>query len=197
MNQRTIIFIGPSGSGKGTQAQLILETLKKADSDRKVLYIQSGQELREFMKQDNYLARRTKETLDEGGLMPSFMPIFIWGSFLVKNYSGVEHLVFDGTPRRLIEAEAMDSMFTFFNLEKPVVIYLDVPQEETVRRLMLRKRYDDTEEDIRKRLSWYHTEVEPALNHFRNREDVVVLDIDGNRPIEEIHEDIVKKIGLA
>lgn len=62
---------------------------------------------------------------------------------------------------------------------------------------MLRKRYDDTEEDIRKRLSWYETEVKPALDHFRNRRDVTVLDIDGNRPIEEIHQDIVKKVGLA
>jgi adenylate kinase family enzyme len=78
-----------------------------------------------------------------------------------------------------------------------VVIYLNVPQEETVRRLMLRKRFDDTEADIRKRLSWYHTDVEPALNHFRNRDDVVVLDIDGNRSVEDIHTDIVQKLGLG
>jgi adenylate kinase len=149
------------------------------------------------MKGDNYLAKLTDKTLSQGGLMPSFMPIYIWGNFLVKNYSGTEHLVFDGTPRRLIEAEAMDSMFTFFNLENPIIIYLAVPLEESVKRLMLRKRYDDTEEDIRKRLSWYETDVRPALDHFRNRKDVTVLDIDGNRSIEEIHQDIVKKTGLA
>jgi adenylate kinase len=196
MKAKTFVFIGPSGSGKGTQAHLLMETIKKDDPKGKILYIQSGQELRDFMKGDNYLAKLTNETLSKGGLMPSFMPIYIWGNFLVKNYTGIEHLIFDGTPRRLIEAEAMDSMFTFFNLENPVIIYLAVPIEESVKRLMLRKRYDDTEQDIRNRLSWYETDVKPALDHFRNRTDVTVLDIDGNRPIEDIHADIVKKIGL-
>lgn len=197
MKPLTFVFIGPSGSGKGTQAQLLMDTIKKVDPQGKILYIQSGQELREFMQEDNYLARLTNETLSKGGLMPTFMPIYIWGRVLVKKYTGKEHLIFDGTPRRLIEAEAMDSMFSFFNLENPIIIYIDVPKEESVKRLMLRKRYDDTEEDIRKRLSWYETDVKPALDHFRNRKDVIVLDIDGNRPIEDIHADIVKRVSLA
>lgn len=197
MKPQTYVFIGPSGSGKGTQAQLLMDAINKTDPNHKTLYIQSGQELREFMKGDSYISKLTNKTLNEGGLMPSFMPIYIWGNFLVKNYSGNEHLIFDGTPRRLIEAEAMDSMFSFFKLEKPWIIYLDVPFEESVKRLMLRKRYDDTEEDIRRRLSWYETDVKPALDHFRNRKDITVLDIDGNRSIEEVHQDIIKKIGLA
>ena len=196
MKPQTYVFIGPSGSGKGTQAQLLIDTLAKVAPEHKSLYIQSGQELREFMKEDSYLAKLTNKTLNEGALMPSFMPIYIWGRVLVNKYTGTEHLIFDGTPRRLIEAEAMDSMFTFFKLENPTIIYLNVPLEESVKRLMLRKRYDDTEVDIRKRLSWYEADVVPALNHFRNRKDVTVLDIDGNRPIEEIHADIVKQVGL-
>jgi adenylate kinase len=196
MKAKTFVFIGPSGSGKGTQAHLLMETIKKDDPDGKILYIQSGQELRDFMKGDSYLAKLTDRTLSNGGLMPSFMPIYIWGNFLVKNYTGTEHLIFDGTPRRLSEAEAMDSMFAFLNLEKPIVIYLAVPLEESVRRLMLRKRFDDTEEDIRKRLSWYETDVKPAIDHFRNRKDVTVFDIDGNRSVEEIHADIITKVGL-
>ena len=197
MKPQTYVFIGPSGSGKGTQAQLLIDTLAKVAPEHKSLYIQSGQELRDFMKEDNYLAKLTNKTLSEGNLMPSFMPIYIWGRVLVNKYTGDEHLVFDGTPRRLSEAEAMDSMFKFLDLEKPTVIYLAVPLEESVKRLMLRKRFDDTEEDIRKRLSWYEADVVPALNHFRNRKDVTVLDIDGNRSIEDIHADIVKKLGLA
>ena len=196
MKPQTYVFIGPSGSGKGTQAQLLMDTLAKVASEYKTLYIQSGQELREFMKEDNYLAKLTNETLSRGGLMPSFMPIYIWGRVLVEKYTGAEHLIFDGTPRRLSEAQAMDSMFTFLSLEKPTIIYLAVPIEESVKRLMLRKRFDDTEEDIRKRLSWYETDVKPALDHFRNRKDVTVLDIDGNRSIEDIHQDIIAKVGL-
>ena len=196
MKPQTYVFIGPSGSGKGTQAQLLMDTLAKVASEYKTLYIQSGQELREFMKEDNYLSKLTNETLSRGGLMPSFMPIYIWGRVLVEKYTGAEHLIFDGTPRRLSEAQAMDSMFTFLSLEKPTIIYLAVPIEESVKRLMLRKRFDDTEEDIRKRLSWYETDVKPALDHFRNRKDVTVLDIDGNRSIEDIHQDIIAKVGL-
>ena len=196
MKPQTYVFIGPSGSGKGTQAQLLMDTLAKVAPEHKSLYIQSGQELRDFMKEESYLAKLTNKTLSAGGLMPSFMPIYIWGRVLVKKYTGTEHLIFDGTPRRLIEAEAMDSMFSFFNLEKPWIIYLDVHKEESVKRLMLRKRADDTEEDIRKRLSWYEADVVPALNHFRNRKDVTVLDIDGNRSIEDIHADIIAKVGL-
>ena len=86
MKPKTFVFIGPSGSGKGTQAHLLMDTLKKDDPKGKILYIQSGQELRDFMKGDSYLAKLTDKTLSSGGLMPSFMPIYVWGNFLVKNY---------------------------------------------------------------------------------------------------------------
>ena len=70
--------------------------------------------------------------------MPEFMLIYIWSGLLIKNYTGVEHLVFDGTPRKLLEAKILDPVFSFYGLEKPWVVFLGVDHDVSTKRLSLR-----------------------------------------------------------
>ena len=72
--------------------------------------------------------------------MPKFMCIYVWGRRLVEEYTGNEHLIFDGTPRKLMEAKTLDELFPFFGLEKPWLIYLDVEHDESSKRLSLRQK---------------------------------------------------------
>jgi len=196
MKPQSFIFVGRSGSGKGTQAALLMDVLKKANPNRGVIYIQTGDELRKFIRGKSYTEKVTKELYDSGGLMPEFIMVYQWVRALVDNYTGAEHLVLDGTPRKPIEAKMLDSVFTFFKREKPWVINIEVDPEASFKRLLGRKRFDDNEEEIRKRLSWYETDVAPTIDHYRDNPDYNLLKIDGERSVEEIHADIVKKLGL-
>jgi adenylate kinase len=84
----------------------------------------------------------------------------------------------------------------FYKLDTPYVIHLDISEEESIKRLMGRGRIDDNIEDIKVRLSWYETEVEPAIDFYRNNSDYKFIKVDGTLPIERVHEYIIDKLNL-
>ncbi|MDE1975405.1 MAG: nucleoside monophosphate kinase [Patescibacteria group bacterium] len=201
MKPQSYIFMGRYGAGKGTQAKLLIEALAKADPDRKSIHIETGAEFRKFFGSDqNHTAQLTKKVVESGGLMPEFMPIYMWGRLLVSEYTGDEHIVFDGTPRKLLEAKVLDELPSFYGQNKPWLIYLDVDHEESSKRLSLRakdgNRKDDSEDALRERRVEYEKNIIPTIEWYRTNPNVNFLDIDGERTIEEIHADIVKKVGL-
>ena len=202
MSPQSFIFIGRYGAGKGTQAKLLMEALKKNDSNHSVLYVETGAEFRKFFTENtDYTARLSKKIIESGGLMPEFMPIYIWSKLLVDKYTGSEHLVFDGTPRKLLEAEVFEGAFSFYGLGKPWVIYLDVGHHESIGRLSLRakqsNRPDDEVKALEERRLEYEKSVVPVIEWYKTNPNVNFLDIAGERSIEDIHADIVEKLGLA
>jgi len=196
MKPQVFIFIGMSGCGKGTQAELLIKLLKEKDKSHGVLYAQTGQCFRDFVKGDSFTQRRTKEIIDAGDLVPEFMAINMWSNMLAKNYKEGDHIIFDGVPRKFHEAEVLDSVFGFYGLTRPAVIYLELSRGEAMKRLLKRKRADDTPASIEERINWYEKEVVEALKFFEENPNYLFLKIDGERSVEEIHEDIVKKTGL-
>ncbi len=196
MKLQSFIFIGISGSGKGTQADLLGKHLKSKDPSRGLLYVQTGAELRQFIQGPSLTQKIAKEIYLTGALQPEFVAIYQWVKALVERYTGNEHLIFDGMPRKVHEAGVFHSILDFYKLEKPWVINIKVSHDESLKRLMLRKRLDDTEEDIRVRLSWFEKEVVPTIEYFQNNPAYRFLSIEGERSIEEIHQDIVQKLGL-
>jgi len=196
MKPQSFIFIGRSGSGKGTQADLLIEYLKDKDPGHEVLHIESGKELREFIKGPSYTEQVTKKLYDGGGLIPEFVVVYLWAGMLIARFTGNEHLVFDGMPRKVHEAGALNSIFGFYGLSKPWIINIDISPEESTKRLLARKRFDDVQEEIDKRLAWYETDVVPTMKYYDGNPRYNLLKIDGGRPVEEIHADIVKKLSL-
>ncbi len=200
MKPQAFVFIGRYGAGKGTQASQLIEALKKKYPDREPLYVETGKEFRNFIQGPTYTATLSKGVIESGDLMPEFMPILMWATRLVGNFTGKEDLVFDGTPRKLIEAKIFDSVFPFYKLNKPWIIYLDVHHEESHNRLKIRAqtsgRVDDGSAQIEERKRAYEADVVPVIEYFRTSDKVNFLDIDGVRTIEEIHADIVKRLGL-
>ena len=100
MKPITCVFFGPSGSGKGTQAKMLIEYLSKLDPNRKTLYVETGQRFRDFTKTPNYTANKVKDLMANGKFLPSFFPVWTWSGFLIENFTGNEHLVFDGVCRQ-------------------------------------------------------------------------------------------------
>jgi len=173
-----------------------MDALRKNDRLCGIQYIQTGLELREFIKGTTYTEIQTKKAYETGALMPEFLTIYVWVKALVERHLGSEHLIFDGTPRKYFEAGVLDSVFKFYNMPKPWVINLEIDSEVAVSRLLQRKRLDDGESAIRKRLAWYEAEVVPTVNFYRSNHDYHFLAIDGNKPVEDVHKDILEKVGL-
>lgn len=196
MNQKTFIFIGRSGCGKGTQAKLLSEYLKKIDPSREVLYVQSGFEFREFIKGDSETQKLSKAIYDVGGLQPEFLAIYMWANVLVNKFTKNENIIMDGMPRKYHEAGVLDSIFDFYKLEKPIVINIDISKEASIDRLMARGRIDDNRDDIAERLAWYETDVVPAIGFYEKNNKYQFIKIDGNKSVQDVHKDIVDKVNF-
>ena len=196
MTPQAFIFIGRSGCGKGTQVELLMKALKEKDPSRDILYIQTGQEFRDFIKGDKLTQKISKNIYNAGGLQPEFLAAYMWIRQMVDKYVGNQHLIFDGTPRKFHEAGVLDSIFGFYDIKIATVINVDISPEESLKRLLLRKRLDDDEDNIKKRMAWYETDVAPAVEYYRTNPRYRFLKIDGERSVEDIHKDIVNQLDL-
>lgn len=192
MEPQTFIFFGQSGSGKGTQARLLLDYLQK-NSDRKALYVETGAKMRELAARDTFTSKLVQDVMNKGGLMPEFIPVWLWTGFFIENYSGEEHLVLDGLSRRLHEAPILDSAFDFYDIKNPIVLYLNMSRNRAFQLMKGRGRADDTDEYINNRLDWFEENVVPASNYFRGNSRYTFVEIDGEQGIEEVHREIVSK----
>lgn len=196
MSPKTFIFIGRSGCGKGTQAALLEAYIKEKQPKIAVIHLETGLLFREFIKSSSATAKLSTENYLSGGLQPEFLTVHLWSNFFVKNYKGGENMIIDGTPRKLQEAYILDSAFKFYKREKPTVIYLNVSRKWSEEKLLARKRQDDTKADIKSRLDWFDVDVVPTIDFYIKNKDYTVLNIDAERPVEKIHEDIVKSCGI-
>ena len=189
----TVIFIGRSGSGKGTQAELLIKRLTTIDS-KPVVYLETGRYVRELLKQPTYSGHLAKAASERGERQADFVAVYLWSNFLINNLQGGEHLVFDGTPRSLVEAQALDTAMIFYQCEKPFVIFLNLATAAARERLANRGRHDDDKDGIEKRLAWYERDVEPVIDYYRHHSGYQFISIDGEKSIETIHEEIRKSV---
>ncbi|MDP3954786.1 MAG: nucleoside monophosphate kinase [bacterium] len=169
--------MGPQGSGKSTQALKLAENLG-------LPYLQTGELFRKIAAGQEALAQKIKQTLAEGKLVPNEEYNQILGNEIIKpEYQN--GFVIDGSPRTLVQAETLP-------FEPDKVFYLAVSDEENINRLSKRGREDDTPDLINKRLSLYHEQTEPVLEYYRQKN--ILEEIDGERSIEAIFEDIKGRV---
>lgn len=192
---RTIVFFGVSGSGKGTQSELLVKHLKEK-TGRDVLVLETGRLLREFAAGEGYTQTLVKDAVDAGKLLPSFMPVYVNSKALVEQFTGEEHLIFDGVTRRETQVMMLDSMLRFYQRIPYDVIALELSEQSAMGRLQLRARSDDDVEKIRRRFMWYEKEVKPLIEKFKSF-DGVVHTVDGEPDIETIHKNVLAVLGLG
>lgn len=198
MDLKTAILIGPSGCGKGTQAQLLVEYLRTHDTEHPTHYFQTGEKFREFMEGSSYTQRKIKETLSRGGLAPGFLPIWIWSSLFIEGVTGDDHIVTDGFPRRAEEAPILHTAFEFLERERPVVISFEMPDEIIVERLVNgRKRFDDTPDKVAERLRWFRRDVSLAIRYFEEHPYYTVAHVNGDQTVNAVHQDVLAALSLT
>lgn len=191
--QQTFIFFGRSGSGKGTQAEMLRKYMQEKKGVEPI-YIETGQKFRNFIDQSNYSAELTKEVMSAGGLLPDFLPIWIWTTDLVNKFDGKRDLILDGLCRRPDEAPVLDSAVKFYKLGKPIVLYVKTSDEWSFARMKERGRKDDSDEYIRSRLKWFDWNVVPAMAYFYDNPDYHFFEINGEQSIEDVHKEIIAKV---
>lgn len=197
MNPKTVIFIGPQGSGKGTQIEKLYTVLSEKDPVRRIVDVQTGRRFRALVaKQETFSEKKVAETLDSGILQPDFITHLLWGQAFLEQLDNKSHLLIDGFPRTVPQAEVLEEALDFFERLHLDVINLDTPEQIVRDRMMSRAREDDTKESIEERLRWYQNETLPVLDFYRIRPDTTVHDLDGTQSIEEVHQAIVKALDI-
>lgn len=191
MQPKTIILVGPQGSGKGTQAALLAQALTKTGDE--LLRAETGNAFRALIQADHDTAVRVRASIEQGNIQPLFLAVTLWGSMFIEQYNNSSHMLIDGFPRRVEEAVILDDAFAFYGRDHVDVVLLDMSDELAIERMKGRGRDDDTEASMRERLSWYHRDTEPVLDYFRAHTRYAVHSIDGSRTIEEIQSDILSR----
>jgi len=197
MTPRTIIFIGPQGSGKGTQIDKLDGVLKEKDPTRQVVDIQTGRRFRAMAASgEGYTEKHIQDTLNTGILQPLFLSTVLWGDAMRTHLDDECHLLIDGFPRIIDEAKVLESALTFYCRSLVDIINLDTPEEVVRERMISRARPDDTNESIEERLRWYREQTLPVVEYYRSRTNTSVHDIDGTASIDEVHQAILAILQL-
>ncbi len=202
-----ILLIGPQGSGKGTQARILVEKFN-------LYYFESGAYLRKMAESNPDI----KKMLNEGKLVPdkeftSYLAAYLDDQNLYDN------ILFDGFPRTVSQYEFFKKWLTDRKVSLDLTILLKISEKETLRRLSARRqdpatgkiynlitepppsdidvtkliqRDDDKPEAIKKRLELFREQTEPLI--IRLREESEVIEVDGERPIETISDDLIKLV---
>jgi len=185
-----VVILGPPGSGKGTQAAMLVEHLN-------VPHISTGALLRGATKQGTELGLQAKSIIDKGDLVPDEIMLGI-----VEERLGQEDVangfVLDGYPRNVAQAKSLDVMLE--RLEKPVeeAIHIDVDPEIIIERIAnrakLEGRSDDTEETVRNRLRVYAEQTAPVADYYED--SGLLTRVWGHGEIEEILQRILSVLNI-
>lgn len=192
MEKQFFILIGRSGGGKGTQAAL-LKAYLASKGYSKVTHITTGGSFREFIKSDSTVARLARHVSETGELQPEFLAVWNWSNIFINSLTGEETIILDGAPRKPFEAGILHSAITFLGYTRPIVIYLDVSESVSKEHLKGRGRADDKEEEVKKRMEWFETDVLPTLEVYRNDPRYRLLHINGNQTIDEVYKELIEK----
>lgn len=161
-----LILFGPPGSGKGTQSEKIVQKFG-------LIHLSTGNLLRQEIAEKTALGTAAKSFMDKGQLVPDEVVIGMIDS-CIEHHPEAKGFLFDGFPRTVAQAEALDKLLDYKKTSISKVIALEVDEEELVKRLIKRGetsgRSDDTNESvIRKRFSVYKNETEPVAEHYKRQ----------------------------
>lgn len=172
-----ILLFGPPGSGKGTQAARLIDTYN-------LYHISSGDLLREERRNGTELGKLAQSYMDAGAFVPDEVVIGMISHKLDEKMAHINGVIFDGFPRTVAQAVALDAMLASKGTEIKKVLSLHVTEEEVVKRILERgktsQRTDDTEEVVRKRYLDYIEKTTPVAEHYNQQGKLVNIEGEGS-----------------
>jgi adenylate kinase len=213
-----VIFLGPPGAGKGTQASRLARAWG-------AVHVATGDMLRDAVRDGTRLGLEAKRYMDRGALVPDDVVIGLVDERLARD-DAAQGWVLDGFPRTVAQAEALDQLLRRRGVDVDRVIFFDVDRDELRRRLTGRRvcrrcgtgyhlvssppavpgrcdrcggelyqREDDAEEAVKHRLEVYATQTAPLLDYYRSRN--VLTEVRGQGPVDDVTETIRRAVRLA
>jgi adenylate kinase len=184
-----IVLFGPPGAGKGTQSQKLIEKYQ-------LVHLSTGDLLRGEINAGTTLGLRAKELMDKGILVPDEVVVGMIENKIKEN-SSAKGFIFDGFPRTVAQAQALDQMLTLNQTSITCMIALEVEDEELYKRVLLRGqtsgRPDDQNETlVRKRIAEYNEKTLPVADYYKGQNKY--LSVYGIGEVEEIFSTICSKI---
>jgi adenylate kinase len=177
-----LLFIGPPGAGKGTQAQRVAERLG-------VPHVSTGEMFRHHVGEGTELGKQVKAIMEAGDYVPDSITVEMLRERIAQP-DAAGGFILDGFPRTEPQVAALDSLIGESGLDR--VVLFDVDEDELVQRMMSRGRADDTEETIRNRFKVYLEQTEPILDIYRRRGAVV--EVNGMGDMDEITERVLAAV---
>tara|TARA_B100000941_G_scaffold167402_1_gene119214 strand:- start:539 stop:1120 length:582 start_codon:yes stop_codon:yes gene_type:complete len=159
-----LIFLGPPGSGKGTQAEILTDKLN-------FTHLSIGDLLRENIANNTDLGKLASNYVKSGELVPDELIIDLMDSYIteLKNESNVFGIILDGFPRTINQAIALENKIKQLNVSIKAVLNLDITDQKILNRLAGRGREDDKPELIKNRLEVYRNQTKPLLEFYSER----------------------------
>jgi len=186
-----LILFGPPGSGKGTQAANLVDKFN-------LKHISTGNLLREEKAKETPLGLEAKRFMDQGLLVPDEVVIGMISSTLDNEAHKVKGFIFDGFPRTVAQAEALDKLLDFKEIIIDKVLALNVTEEELVKRIVHRGktsgRVDDNEATIRQRITEYENKTAPVAAFYQKQNKLV--NIAGEGSVDEIFKKLTAQVEI-
>jgi len=171
-----LIFLGPPGAGKGTQAAIIAEQFS-------IPHISTGEILRNAIASGTPLGQKAQDYVNKGELVPDHLLLD-----LIRDRLGQDDAqsgwILDGFPRNLSQAQFLDGLLLEMSQSCDCVLNLQVDENLLIERLLSRGRQDDSEETIRRRLTVYQEQTAPVIGYYQNQGNLHT--IDGNPALEAV-----------
>ena len=184
-----LVIFGAPGSGKGTQSEKLIETYG-------LFHISTGEVLRDQIAKGTELGKTADKFISNGQLIPDELMVNILSDLLDSNPATRDGVIFDGFPRTIPQAVALNEMLAKRGAQVNAVVVLEVADDELIDRLIKRGvesgRSDDNLETIKKRLAVYHSQTQPLREFYVN--EGKYLSIKGSGSIDDIFADIKKSI---
>ena len=182
MKQR-LLFLGPPGAGKGTQAQLLA-------ASQGLLHLSTGDLLRAEVAAGSELGKEAEAVMARGELVSDALVLAIVRSRLQNHSDG---WLVDGFPRNVAQADALAALLEELGQQIELVVLMELDDAVLVQRLLSRGRADDNEAVIRHRLEVYREQTEPLIAYYRERD--LLAPVEANGTVEAIAERITAVLG--
>ena len=179
-----LVFLGPPGAGKGTQAELLSETLG-------IPHISTGDLFRANISQGTAIGIEAKKYLDAGDLVPPEITVDMVRARL-NEPDASKGFILDGFPRSIEQAEALNSILADLDTDLDAVVSFVVDPDVVVERMLARGRADDTEDVIRNRMAVYDKETAPLLEYYGDQ----VKTVDAVGEVDEVHQRVLSALGV-
>ena len=166
-----LVIFGPPGSGKGTQSARI-------EKKYRLIHLSTGDLFRDEMDNNTPLGNEVRQYIDKGMLVPDDIVLKVLYQY-VADHADAPGFIFDGFPRTIVQAKALDDLLNEKGLPINLVISVEVEEKELYRRILGRGedsgRSDDSEDIVRQRLEVYEQQTKPLLEYYNQQGKIVAI----------------------